>query len=182
MTINNRYWATEHADMDWVTDRIAVGGGIFGRGAMAEVAEAGVTHVLSLAEFDETKLAETHGVAVCWNHADDDGEPKAAAWFGRGVKFAKDALAQKGAKLYIHCAAGINRAPMMALAVLCSMGWSAERAMRQMKAVRPCVGFSDVYVESVMRYLDFAEALRRERVVLDDGGALVGVPVGEERP
>ena len=69
-TINNRYWATEHADMDWVTDRIAVGGGIFGRGAMAEVAEAGVTHVLSLAEFDETKLAETHGVAVCWNHAE----------------------------------------------------------------------------------------------------------------
>jgi protein-tyrosine phosphatase len=178
-TINNR-WASEHADVDWLTDRIAVGGGIFGCTAMREVAAAGITHVISLAEFDETKLAAPHGVAVCWNHADDDGEPKAAAWFERGVDFAKAVLRDRSAKLYVHCAAGIHRGPLMALAVLCAMGWSVEKAMRHIERCRPQVDFPPVYVESVVRYLEFAEALRRERrVVLDDGG---GALVGKARP
>jgi protein-tyrosine phosphatase len=143
----------DFADLNWVTDRIAVGGGIFGPVAMADVAAEGITHIVSLSEFDESPLAAEHGVAVLHDYVEDDFEPKDAAWFGRCVKFAKAALAQKGAKLLVHCAGGINRAPMMTLAVLCSMGWNVEKAMRHMRACRPCVSFPDVYVTSVERYL-----------------------------
>jgi len=63
-------------DMTWVTGRIAVGGGIWTAGNMAEVARAGVTHILDMQiEFDDTPLAEPHGISVLWNPIDDDFQP-----------------------------------------------------------------------------------------------------------
>jgi hypothetical protein len=50
-------------DMTWVTDRIAVGGGIWTADGMAAVARAGVTHIIDMQiEFDDTALAEPHGI------------------------------------------------------------------------------------------------------------------------
>ena len=67
-------------DITWVTDRIAVGGGIWNAENMAAVSRAGITHIIDMQiEFDDTPLAEPHGIAVCWNPVDDDFEPKAAA-------------------------------------------------------------------------------------------------------
>ena len=141
------------SDMDWITRQIAVGGLIYDDEAMAEVAAQGVTHILNMSECDDRKLAAPHGIESCWNYVPDDLEPKAPAFFARGVKFAKRALARKNSKLLIHCAAGIHRAPMMTLAVLGSTGWKLKDAQRQIKRRRPCVGFPDVYVKSVRRYL-----------------------------
>jgi protein-tyrosine phosphatase len=56
-------------------------------------------------------------------------------------------------KVFIHCAAGVHRAPMMALAVMCSMGWKLADAMDLIEARRPAADFADVYVDSVERYL-----------------------------
>ena len=80
-------------DMTWVTGRIALG------------------------------LAQAHAIEVLWNAIDDDFQPKPPVVFQRGVEFAIEALDQPGTKLYIHCAAGVHRAPMMALALLCALGW-----------------------------------------------------------
>ena len=63
------------------------------------------------------------------------------------------ALDESASKLLIHCAAGVHRAPMMALALLGSLGWKLEDAMRLIQARRPVVDFADVYVKSVSRYL-----------------------------
>ena len=142
-------------DMTWVTGRIAVGGGIWGPENMAEVARAGVTHIIDMQiEFDDTPLAEKHGVQVLWNATDDDFQPKPPELFRRGVDFALEALDEEGTKLFIHCAAGVHRAPMMTLAVLCSLSWSVEDAIRLIEAKRPVVDFADVYVESVERFLE----------------------------
>lgn len=142
-------------DMTWVTDRIAVGGGIWNAENMAAVVRAGVTHVLDMQiEFDDTPLAEPHGVKVCWNAIDDDFEPKAPAVFERGVKFALAAFEQDETKLYIHCAAGVHRAPMMTLALLGAMGWNIDEAMDLIEARRPAADFAEVYVESVRRFLN----------------------------
>src|SRR5437762_4879799 len=47
-------------DMTWVTGRIAVGGGIWNGENMAEVARAGVTHIIDMQiEFDDTALARS---------------------------------------------------------------------------------------------------------------------------
>ena len=109
-------------DMTWVTDRIAVGGGIWVEERMAEVAEAGVTHVIDMQiEFDDTALGERVGVAVLWNPVDDDFLPKPRAVFERGVSFAMEALQDPqiillemrsgicvDVEVYVNCAYGYD--------------------------------------------------------------------------
>ena len=142
-------------DMTWVTGRIAVGGGIWNAENMAAVARSGVTHIIDMQiEFDDTQLAGPHAIEVLWNPIDDDFQPKPPKVFQRGVDFAAGALDQDGTKLFIHCAAGVHRAPMMTLAVLCSMGWAPEAAQDLIQKERPVVDFADVYLRSVERFLD----------------------------
>lgn len=142
-------------DMTWITGRIAVGGGIWTADNMAAVARAGVTHILDMQiEFDDTVLAEPHGIMVLWNPIDDDFQAKPPEVFQRGVDFALAALDREGTRLFIHCAAGVHRAPMMALAVLCSLSWTMQEAMDLIEARRPVVDFADVYVRSVERFLE----------------------------
>jgi protein-tyrosine phosphatase len=141
-------------DITWVTDRIAVGGGIWTAENMAKVAEAGITHVIDMQiEFDDTPLGEELGVEVLWNPTDDDFEFKPASLFRRGVEFAERALQKDGAKIFVHCAAGVHRAPMMTLALLGSMGWELNEAMELIEGRRPVADFADVYVESVEKFL-----------------------------
>ena len=141
-------------DITWLTDRIAVGGGIWTSENMAAVAQAGITHVIDMQiEFDDTPLGAAHGVEVLWNPTDDDFEPKPAELFRRGVEFAEAALEGTNGKVFIHCAAGVHRAPMMALAVLGSMGWKVEDAMELIEGRRPAADFADVYVRSVEKFL-----------------------------
>jgi protein-tyrosine phosphatase len=141
-------------DITWLDDRIAVGGGIWKPENMAAVARAGITHIIDMQiEFDDTPLAEPHGIAVCWNPVDDDFEPKPPEVFARGVEFAEGALEEDGAKIFIHCAAGVHRAPMMALAVLAVRGSTVEDAMDLIEKRRPAADFADVYVRSVERFL-----------------------------
>ncbi len=137
-------------DMSWVTGRIAVGGGIWSAENMTQVARAEVTHIIDMQiEFDDTPLAVPHGIAVLWNPIDDDFQPKSPEVFQRGVDFALEALDEPGTKLFVHCAAGVHRAPMMTLAILCSLSWKLEDALRLIEARRPVVDFADVYVNSV---------------------------------
>jgi len=141
-------------DMSWVTGRIAVGGGIWNAENMAQVARAGITHILDMQiEFDDTSLAAPHGIVVLWNPIDDDFQPKSPDVFQRGVDFALEALGETGSKLFVHCAAGIHRAPMMTLAILCSLGWKLADGLQLIEARRPVADFADVYVNSVERFL-----------------------------
>ena len=141
-------------DITWLTDRIAVGGGIWNSENMAKVAQAGITHIIDMQiEFDDTALGDEQGIKVLWNPTDDDFEPKPAELLRRGVEFAEAALEEMNAKVFIHCAAGVHRAPMMALAVLGSMGWHVDDAMNLIEGRRPVADFADVYVRSVKQFL-----------------------------
>jgi len=141
-------------DITWLTERIGLGGGIWNAGSMDVVARAGITHIIDMQiEFDDTPLAREHGIAVCWNPIDDDFEPKPPEVFERGVEFALRALDEPESKLFIHCAAGVHRAPMMALALLCVLGWELEDAAELIEQKRDVADFADVYVRSVERYL-----------------------------
>jgi protein-tyrosine phosphatase len=142
-------------DVTWVTDRIALGGGIWNLSNMQELARSGITHVLDMQiEFNDTPLGEAAGVRVQWNPTDDDFLPKPAHLLEQGVEFVRAALKEPDARVYIHCAAGVHRAPMMTLAVLCTMGWEMDRAMALIESKRPVADFADVYVESVRRFLE----------------------------
>ncbi|HLY99285.1 MAG TPA: hypothetical protein VKT33_09495, partial [Candidatus Angelobacter sp.] len=49
--------------------------------------------------------------------------------------------------------AGVHRAPMMTLAVLCSMGWELDEAKDLIQTRRYVVDFADVYVQSVQAFI-----------------------------
>jgi len=146
-------------DMTWVTDQIAVGGGIWFERNMMELVEERGTHIIDMQiEFDDTPLAEPYGVKVLWNPTEDDFRAKPPELLQRGVDFALAALEDPEAKLYIHCAAGVHRAPMMTLAVLRAQGWSLLDAVKLIEEKREVVDFADVYVMSVQEFMKSYEA------------------------
>ena len=142
-------------DITWITDRIAVGGGIWTDDKMQKVVDAGITHIIDMQlEFDDTPLAKPYGIEVLWNATDDDFKLKPPAIFQRGVEFAMQAFdASPDHKVFIHCAAGVHRAPMMTLALLRVLGYSLDDAMMLIEEKRPVVDFADVYVRSVENFV-----------------------------
>jgi hypothetical protein len=146
-------------DMTWVTDRIAVGGGIWNDGNMEELVRRGVTHIINMQiEFDDRPLAEPYPVKVLNNPTDDDFMPKPPALFQTGVDFALEALDHPKSKIYIHCAAGVHRAPMMTLAIMRVLGWSLQDAMNLIQELRYVVDFAECYVESVENFMKVYES------------------------
>lgn len=151
-------------DMTWVTDRIAVGGGIWNEVKMIEVVDQGVTHIINMQiEFDDRHLGVPYGIRVLWNPTDDDFQPKPPELFQRGVEFALEALEHPKGKVFIHCAAGVHRAPMMTLAIMRAMGWELSDAKKLIQKRRPIVDFADVYVRSVEEFMKGYAAEPAER-------------------
>jgi protein-tyrosine phosphatase len=145
-------------DLSWVTDRIGVGGGIWNEQNMEELVSLGFTHIIDMQiEFDDRPLAAPYPVEVLYNPTDDDFEPKPPDLFQRGVAFALAALEDPVNRIYIHCAAGVHRAPMMTLALLRVIGWSLEDAMDLIQQRRYVADFADVYVQSVEAFVKVYE-------------------------
>jgi protein tyrosine phosphatase (PTP) superfamily phosphohydrolase (DUF442 family) len=146
-------------DLTWITDRIAVGGGIWNDDNMAELVRQGVTHIINMQiEFDDRPLAVKYPVTVLHNPTDDDFQPKPPELFQAGVEFALEALEDPEARIYIHCAAGVHRAPMMTLAILRVLGWPLEKAKDVILERRYVVDLADVYVDSVENFIQSYEA------------------------
>jgi protein-tyrosine phosphatase len=126
---------------------------------MAELVRQGVTHIINMQiEFDDRPLAVKYPVTVLNNPTDDDFQPKPPQLFQTGVEFALEALEDPDARIYIHCAAGVHRAPMMTLAVLRVLGWSLEDAKDVILKRRYVVDLADVYVNSVENFIQSYEA------------------------
>ena len=144
-------------DITWVTDRIAVGGGIWNDENMAEVVRLGVTHIINMQiEFDDRPLAERFRTVTVYNNpTDDDFQHKPPEIFQGAVEFALHALNGDDGenRIFIHCAAGVHRAPMMTLALLRVMGWSLDDAQALIRMRRYVVDFADVYVRSVEDFI-----------------------------
>ncbi len=147
-------------DITWLDEeeRIGVGGGIWNSANMEKVAKLGITHIIDMQiEFNDNQLGpEEYGIKVLWNPTDDDFLAKPPKLFQAGMDFVQAAFKERAdAKVFIHCAAGVHRAPMMALAVLCSIKqMSVDDARELIEDKRPVADFADVYVESVRAFLD----------------------------
>ncbi len=143
-------------DYDYITDRLAVGAGVWDRENLDVLKRAGFTHIINTQiEFDDRSLllSGDHEPQVLDLGTDDDFQPKPAQLFFGWVRFALDALARPDTKLLIHCASGIHRAPMAALALLRVLGYSRHDALSLLRARRPQADFPDVYLDSVEAFL-----------------------------
>ncbi|HNT23841.1 MAG TPA: dual specificity protein phosphatase [Anaerolineales bacterium] len=72
----------------------------------------------------------------------------------KGVRAALEVI-QQGRVVYVHCAAGVHRAPALGSAILIAQGYSAEQAMRTIKERRPIADPHAWYIRR--RILRFAK-------------------------
>ncbi len=151
-------------DISKITERLGLGDGIWASDRMALIAAQGYTHIIDLQmEFDDTELAKPFGIAVLWNPTEDDFEPKPAEFFQRSVEFARQALEDDAARLYVHCAAGVHRAPITMAAILCASGFDLDDAIQLIQGRRPVADFPPVYVASLREYVETVLEQPRDR-------------------
>ncbi|MBN2391039.1 MAG: dual specificity protein phosphatase family protein [Anaerolineae bacterium] len=112
-------------------------GGQHQRRGLAQMRALGIAAVVNMREeFDDARrgLALDH---YLWLSTTDDTSP-ASEDLERGVDFISHHIAAKRG-VYIHCAAGVGRAPMMAAAYLVRTGMSAAQAWDTIRQVRPFI-------------------------------------------
>lgn len=160
---------------DRITDQIYCGDEeyIFSDFTYRALRAEGITHVLdarSEAHRDRQMVRPSEGSEVgirkssfnyfnngCW----DDGKPKSIGYFMRSIDFGVRALSDPNAKIYLHCAAGINRGPSSCYAVLRTAGGldriSAELLLRRNRPVVRIEYLEDAE-RAVLRYNRITQA------------------------
>lgn len=111
---------------------------------------AGITADVNLrVEFDDA----AHGLALehyCHLPTVDDAAP-AVAHLQEGVDFI-DAIVRQGGKVYIHCKAGVGRAPTMAAAYFLSQGMALDEAIALIKQARPFITITPPQMAGLRAY------------------------------
>lgn len=137
-----------------ITDSLYVGPQ-YREGGKRTLLQAGITHVVNMrSEFDD----EAHGLTLtdddsanyCYLPTTDD-EPIAPDHISKGIAFIDRAI-EEGGKVYIHCSAGVGRAPSMAAAYLISKGYSAEDALALISKARPFIRLTPKQIQALKRF------------------------------
>ena len=113
-------------------------------------------------EFDDA----ANGLALehyCYLPTVDDDCPS-PEHFQKGVDFIRSVVqegGQEGGQVYIHCKAGVGRAPTLAAAYLVAEGMTVEEAIALIKRRRPFITITPPQMEALHRY---AAAITDHRV------------------
>lgn len=86
----------------------------------------------------------------CYLPTIDDQAPSMEQLFS-GVEFIQRII-DDGGKVYIHCGAGVGRAPTMAAAYLISTGFSLVDALALIKKVRPFIYITPPQMDTLIRF------------------------------
>ncbi len=112
-------------------------GGQYRRRGWARLRERGVTAVVNLRiEFDDNDAGIAPERYLYLPTVDD--EPPTLEHLREGVFFITEEI-ERGGGVYIHCGAGVGRAPTMAVAYLVSTGLTPSEAWEKVRAVRPFI-------------------------------------------
>jgi hypothetical protein len=110
----------------------------------------GVTGVVNMrSEFDDRTLGVDIPYYMPLSTIDDDAPTMEA--LQRGVAFIGDVINQ-GGKVYIHCGAGVGRAPTMAAAYLISTGLTPNEAWHKIRLVRKFIRPTRVQRTQIEKY------------------------------
>lgn len=135
------------------------------------LAQAGIAYILNMrSEFDDA----VHGLTLTPDTPPDgsptdarasychlptpDDEAPSMAHLAQGIAFIESAIGS-GGKVYIHCSAGVGRAPTMAAAYLIRRGYGADAALDLIRSARPFITITPPQ----MRRLRELEALQTAR-------------------
>jgi len=106
---------------------------------LAVLRDLGITHVLNVA--DDVECYHPDDLIYSHMMIQDGGyDGSIIDAFPIAADFVRNAM-NKGGKVLIHCAMGVNRSVTVALAVLMQLqDWSLREAYDHVKARRPCIG------------------------------------------
>ena len=133
------------------------------------LAQAGIAYILNMrSEFDDDAQGLTPDTppgsspsdapaAYCHLPTPDDEAPS-MAHLAEGIAFIESAL-DSGGKVYIHCSAGVGRAPTMAAAYLIRRGYGADDALDLIRSARPFISITPPQMQR-LRELESLETAR----------------------
>lgn len=75
----------------------------------------------------------------------------------KGVTFIREVI-QGGGKVYIHCGAGVGRAPTMAAAYLIDEGYSLDESLAMIRKVRPFITITSPQMEQLRSFAESVAA------------------------
>lgn len=166
---DRRIWWMPRDPSNRITDRIWCGGDdyLFDHRENRNLLENGITHVLDCRseareDYIWHRISASRIAAAkapfnyLLNGTGDDGRKKSVAYFERSIRFGLEALSTPGAKIYVHCAAGINRGPSSCYAIMRAVGYNRTEAERLIRENRPGVGLAYLEdAEEAVRALGF---------------------------
>ncbi len=110
----------------------------------------GVNGVVNMrSEFDDRSLGVDIPHYLHLSTIDDDAPSLEA--LRQGVAFIHEVISA-GGKVYVHCGAGVGRAPTMAAAYLISTGLKPEEAWQKIRSVRKFIRPTRVQREQIERF------------------------------
>jgi protein-tyrosine phosphatase len=158
-------WAADHAvrivsgapiqSVSQITPKVHMGGQYRRRG-WPRLAARGITAVINMrTEFDDAKAGIAPPRYLHLPTTDD--EPPTLGQLREGVAFIAEEIA-RGGSVYVHCGAGVGRAPTMVAAYLVSTGLTPDEAWARIRAVRPFVRPRPGQVAQVERFAQCCRA------------------------
>jgi hypothetical protein len=84
----------------------------------------------------------------------------------KGVEFIREII-QSGGKVYIHCGAGVGRAPTMAAAYLIAEGHSLDEALAMIRKVRPFITITPPQLQQLKQFKETLHS--RKELSLETG-------------
>lgn len=152
-------WAVDHAvriltgapirSVSQVTPQLHVGGQYRRRG-WARLAARGITAVVNLrTEFDDAAAGIAPQRYLYLPAVDDT--PPTLEQLRQGADFIAEEVACGGG-VYIHCGAGVGRAPTMAAAYLVGAGLTPDEAWARIRAVRPFIRIKPGQAAQIARF------------------------------
>jgi predicted protein tyrosine phosphatase len=152
-------WAADHAvriltgapirRVSQITPQLHVGGQYRRRG-WRRLAARGITAVVNLrTEFDDAAAGVAPERYLYLPTVDDT--PPALEQLRQGADFIAQEIARGGA-VYVHCGAGVGRAPTTAAAYLVSTGMTPDEAWTRIRSVRPFIRIKPEQAAQIERF------------------------------
>lgn len=120
------------------------------KNGLKNLAREGIRSVVNLRIEKDDRMFGLAPARYCYLPTVDDQAPSMED-LHKGVKFIRDEILA-GEKVYIHCGAGVGRAPTMAAAYLISQGSKIDEAIEMIRKVRPFIYIMPAQLEQLRRF------------------------------
>lgn len=158
--LNDQYTKFVMTPFVQITPHLFVGPQLSQRGWQYLQQRFGVQGVVNLRVEADDRQRGIHAPHYLWLPTIDHTSPtveqleKAAQFIGQRV--------QAGEGVYIHCAAGVGRAPLTAAAYLISQGYSVDEAQALLRSRRPFINQSTNQRIRLQQFQDYYQAKQHD--------------------